>query len=32
MGALKQISPSLPEEVRREYDKRKYEKLGHIYG
>jgi transitional endoplasmic reticulum ATPase len=30
--ALKQISASLPEEVRREYDKRKYEKLGHIYG
>ena len=32
MSALKEISPSLPEEVRREYDKRKYEKLGQIYG
>ena len=32
IGALKQVSPSLPEEVRREYDKRKYEKLAHIYG
>lgn len=32
MDALKQISPSLPEEVRREYDKKKYEKLGYIYG
>ena len=32
MSALKEISPSLPEEVRREYDKRKYEKLSQIYG
>ena len=32
MNALKHVSPSLPEEVRREYDKRKYEKLGQIYG
>ncbi|NMA31696.1 MAG: AAA family ATPase, partial [Candidatus Methanofastidiosa archaeon] len=32
MSALKHVSPSLPEDVRREYDKRKYEKLGQIYG